>query len=60
MFPAVSNEAKVPTFINTAAEGTLVPASSINKLHVRAHIGLTAIAADWSDLTMIYNEQRSL
>lgn len=47
-------------FINTAAEATLVASSSIDKLHVRTHVGLTAVAADWSSLTVIYNVQRSL
>lgn len=56
---AVSN-GTVPTFINTAAEATLVASSSIDKLHVRTHVGLTAVAADWSSLTMIYDVQRSL
>lgn len=44
----------VLTLINTAAEATLEASSTVNEEHKGAYVGLTAVTAYGSCLTMIY------
>lgn len=48
------------TFTDAAAETTLVPTTTINKLHVGTHVGLAAVAANGARLTVVHNVEGSL
>lgn len=48
------------TLGDTAAEATLETTATFDKLHIRAHIGLTAITADGTTFSMIHKIWRCL
>ena len=48
------------TLCDAAAKPTLEAAPSLYELHVRTHVGLTAIAADWTALAVVHQVWRAL
>ena len=44
----------------TVAEVALEAASSVDEWHVRAHVGLASVAADWTQLPKVNDWQRFL
>lgn len=48
------------TLCDTAAKPTLEAATSLYELHVRTHVGLATVAADWTTLTMVHKVRRAL
>lgn len=48
------------TLCDTAAKPTLEAATTLYELHVRTHVGLAAVAADWTRLAMVHQVRRRL
>lgn len=48
------------TLCDAAAEATLEAAPSLYELHIRTHVGLASVAADWTSLAVINHVWRSL
>ena len=48
------------TFVDAGAEAALEAAAAVDELHVGTHVGLAAVAADGSRLSVVHHEQRSL
>ena len=49
----------VSTFVGALADGAVVLAASVNKPGKRVHVGLAAIAPDWSTRTVV-NQVKSV
>lgn len=48
------------TFVDAVAETALVAATSVDELHVGAHVGLASVAADRAGLAVVDDVERSL
>lgn len=49
-----------PTLCDAAAEATLEAPTALYELHVRTHVGLAAVAADWTALAVVHQVRRGL
>lgn len=43
------------TFVDTVAEAALVAATSVDELHERTHVGLTAVTADRAGFAVVHD-----